>query len=105
MRRVEDQTSLFEEPHDPGGLLIKLPAGIRSTAAYGGPNDCYRYRLERGWEEGGKKGMFLMMNPSTATEYFDDRTLKKIRGFAMRWGFGRMLAGNTMAYRVTDQAR
>jgi hypothetical protein len=103
--QVFDQGTLFDVPHNPGGKLLKLPAGIISKAIFGGPNDCYRYRLERVWDSSLKSIMFLMMNPSTATEQWDDPTLAKVRKFATQWGYGRLLVGNSMAYRCTNQAR
>jgi hypothetical protein len=46
-----------------------------------------------------------MMNPSTADPLVDDRTVYRCRRFAEDWGFGRLLVGNTFAYRCTDQSR
>jgi hypothetical protein len=99
------QPSLFDTPHHAGGKLLRLPAGIESKATFGGPGECYRYRLERIWDRSLKTIMFLMMNPSTATEHYDDATLAKVRKYATFWGYGRLLVGNTFAYRCTDQGR
>jgi hypothetical protein len=46
--------------------------------------------------------MFLLMNPSVATEEFADPTLLKTGFFARAWGYGSQLVGNVHAYRATD---
>jgi len=84
---------------------LKLGADVASTATYDGPNDCYRYTLHRVWDETGPAVMWLMMNPSVATEYGDDRTVAKCQRYARAWGYGSMYVGNTFGYRCTDQKR
>jgi hypothetical protein len=92
--------------HDPGGKrLLKLPPGTRSTARFGGPDDCYRYELLREWDGALPAILFVMMNPSTADVQFDDSTVAKCGRLARAWGFGALLVGNTFAYRCTDQRR
>lgn len=68
-------------------------------------SDCrlYRYRLER------DEGLFaagstaiIMVNPSTADASNDDATIRKLRGFAARNGWGRIIVGNLFAFRATD---
>lgn len=44
----------------------------------------YRYRLSRVWGEG-RRATFIMLNPSTADEYVDDRTLARCLAFARDW--------------------
>ncbi|MEG9430718.1 DUF1643 domain-containing protein [Terriglobus sp. ADX1] len=90
-------------PHDPGGKsLFPLPPHVRGSADFDGPNDEYRYRLERVWDQTRPACMFVLMNPSTATPEVDDPTVRNCRLYAERWGFGRLLIGNTFAYRLTD---
>jgi hypothetical protein len=43
-----------------------------------------------------------MFNPSTADENLDDPTIRKCRGFALRWGYGRMVIVNLFAIRGSD---
>jgi hypothetical protein len=61
----------------------------------------YRYTLHRDWADGQCVG-FLMFNPSTADETIDDPTIRKCRGFAERWGYGRMVIVNLFSIRGTD---
>jgi hypothetical protein len=61
----------------------------------------YRYRLER---EGPGEGrtVVIMVNPSTADAEQDDATVRKLKGFGARNGWGRIIVGNLFAYRATD---
>lgn len=61
----------------------------------------WRYTLHRRWDDGPSVA-FLMLNPSTADEWQDDPTIRKCRGFAQRWGYGRMVIVNLFAIRGTD---
>lgn len=100
--------------HDPGGRRMRpLPFGVVGDAVFGGPNDCYRYRLSREWPievAPARTALLVMMNPSMANPLFDDPTVFKIWKMVQRWtwrgiphSFGRMLVGNVFAYRSTDQ--
>ncbi|MBU8540210.1 DUF1643 domain-containing protein [Falsiroseomonas tokyonensis] len=96
---------LFDAPrHHAGNRVLVRSAGSQGTALFGGPLDCYRYRLGRRWGEG-PSVLFIMMNPSTASAEADDATIAKVTKFAKRWGFGGLLIGNVHAYRCTDQTR
>jgi hypothetical protein len=67
----------------------------------------YRYLLERrGPIPGAGKGLcvWVMLNPSTATEAQDDPTIRKCRGFARRWGYADVAIVNLFAWRSTDPA-
>ena len=64
----------------------------------------YRYRLERSW---GKRFSprwcgFVMLNPSTADESQDDRTIRRCIGYAQSSEFDGLVVGNLFAYRATD---
>lgn len=82
-----------------------LSDDVKSTAFYGGPGDCYRYRLTRIWDATKPRILWIMMNPSVATETEDDRTVAKCQRLARKWGYGSMNVGNSFAYRCTDQKR
>ena len=82
----------------------KVPADVIVYAEFAGTDDCYRIRLSHEWESGKGTVMFAMMNPSAAAIKWSDSTVDKCRKFARRWGFKRLLVGNAMAYRSTQQA-
>ena len=45
---------------------------------------------------------FIMLNPSTADDFFDDATIRRCVGFAKRWGFSGLVVTNLFAYRATQ---
>jgi hypothetical protein len=71
-----------------------------SVAVY---SDCerYRYLLTRRWAAG-PKALFVMLNPSTATEYQNDPTVERCERRARTLGFGAFRVTNIFAYRATD---
>ena len=58
-----------------------------STAVY---SDCerYRYSLTRVWNDQAGKVLFVMLNPSTATEVQNDPTVERCERRARTLGFG-----------------
>lgn len=60
----------------------------------------YRYNLTRTWESG-PRVTFVMLNPSTADETANDRTLVRCMNFAKNWGFSGLTVVNLYAYRAT----
>jgi hypothetical protein len=72
-----------------------------STAVY---SDCerYRYLLTRVWEPAGRKALFIMLNPSTATEVQNDPTVERCERRARTLGFGGFRVTNIFAWRDTD---
>ncbi len=73
----------------------------QSTAVY---SDCehYRYTLTRTWDETGQKALFIMLNPSTATEVQNDPTVERCERRARALGFGAFRVTNIFAWRDTD---
>ena len=63
----------------------------------------YRYELWRHLENG-KSGTiaFIGLNPSTADETTDDRTVAKCWRWADKWGYGHFCMLNLFAWRDTD---
>lgn len=97
---------LFGPQHNVGSSKpLRLTDDVISTAIYGGHQQCYRYALRREWQHDAPKLMWLMMNPSVATEFGDDRTVAKCQRYARNWGYGSIFIGNSFAYRCTDQKR
>ena len=72
-----------------------------STAVY---SDCekYRYSLGRRWDAAGKQVMFVMLNPSTATEVQNDPTVERCEQRARALGYGGFRVTNIFAWRATD---
>jgi hypothetical protein len=88
--------------HDPGGKVrLAISPDVESYAVWGGPDKCYRYLLRRTWNEKKQHAMFIMMNPSTADEMVDDRSVAKCQRFAKAWDYGGIYVGNTFAYCAT----
>jgi len=72
-----------------------------SVAVY---SDCerYRYELTRTWDPSGRKALFVMLNPSTATEVQNDPTVERCERRARALGFGAFRVTNIFAWRDTD---
>lgn len=72
-----------------------------STAVY---SECenYRYSLTRVWDSGGKRVLFVMLNPSTATEVQNDPTVERCERRARALGYGAFRVTNIFAWRATD---
>lgn len=66
-------------------------------------SDCerYRYLLTRVWGVG-PKALFIMLNPSTATEVQNDPTVERCERRARALGFGAFRVTNIFAFRATD---
>ena len=62
----------------------------------------YRYILWRIWDQTKPIVLFIGLNPSTADEGNDDRTISKCIGFAKRWECGGLYMANLFAFRATE---
>lgn len=78
-----------------------LKGDADSTAVY---SDCerYRYLLTRVWNPDGQRALFVMLNPSTATETQNDPTVERCERRARALGFGSFRVTNIFAFRATD---
>jgi hypothetical protein len=75
--------------------------GVASWAWYS-PCERYRYGLRRVWEASDKgELLYVMLNPSTATEQANDPTIERCQRRAMQLGFGGIRIANLFAYRAT----
>ncbi|MCA2014283.1 DUF1643 domain-containing protein [Cereibacter sphaeroides] len=72
-----------------------------STAVYS-PCEAFRYTLTRTWDPAGRKVLFVMLNPSTATEVQNDPTVERCERRARALGYGSFRVCNIFAYRATD---
>lgn len=84
-------------------LLLRehIEIGRVSSALYS-PCEIYRYALTREWDETGNKLLFIMLNPSTATEEKNDPTIERCERRAVALGYGAFRACNLFAFRATD---
>ena len=73
-------------------------SGKESGATFS-PCRTWRYLLWRQWDESLPTVMFIGLNPSTADETVNDRTISKCIKFAKTWGFGTYLMGNLYGIR------
>ena len=78
-----------------------LKGDAPSVAVY---SDCmaFRYLLTRTWDSKGPRALFIMLNPSTATEVQNDPTVERCERRARALGFGAFRVTNIFAYRATD---
>lgn len=80
-----------------------LLADPGATATFS-PDGRYRYTLTREWNRSLPRILWIMLNPSTATEFVLDPTIKRCVSFSGRWGYGSLDVVNLFALRATDPA-
>ncbi|MGI9393606.1 MAG: DUF1643 domain-containing protein [Boseongicola sp.] len=78
--------------------------GVASEAVY---SSCerYRYSLTRVWNPSAKRLLYVMLNPSKATELANDATVERCERRARRLGYGAMRVCNIFAWRETHPDR
>lgn len=76
--------------------------GDAASEAVYSPCEAYRYLLTRTWDPAGKRALFVMLNPSTATEVQNDATVERCERRARALGFGAFRVTNIFAFRATD---
>ena len=75
--------------------------GDAASEAIYSPDSRYRYALTRIWSPG-PRALFVMLNPSTATELQNDPTVERCERRARALGFGSFAVANIFAFRATD---
>ena len=75
--------------------------GDAASRAVYSPDQRYRYSLTRTWAPGNTV-LFVMLNPSTATEVQNDPTVERCERRARHLGFGGFAVANIFAFRATD---
>lgn len=84
-------------------MLIRAhQKGDAASRAEYSPCEAYRYSLTRVWDPAGGRVLFVMLNPSTATEVQNDPTVERCERRARALGFGAFRVCNIFAYRATD---
>jgi hypothetical protein len=88
---------------DPSQAVIRtfLKGDAASVATYS-PCLLYRYELTRIWDEQARRALFVMLNPSTATEAQNDPTVERCERRARALGYGAFRVTNIFAFRATD---
>jgi hypothetical protein len=66
------------------------------------PCEAWRYSLTRVWDPKGGRALFVLLNPSTATEVQNDPTVERCERRARALGFGAFRVCNIFAFRATD---
>ena len=61
-------------------------------------DDKNRYQLWRIWNNNKPLILFILLNPSTADDKNDDKTVKKLIGFTKKYDFGGFYIGNLFSY-------
>ncbi len=83
---------------------MPLPEGVTGSAEFS-PCGRYRYRLSRSWGKGDepvRRVCFCGLNPSDAGATDDDPTIRRLVGFARRWGFNELVMVNLYPWIETD---
>ena len=65
-------------------------------------NGVYRYSLHRQWDATKQDLLWVMLNPSSATDKTNDPTMRRCMDFAIDNGYGSMTVVNLFALRSTD---
>jgi hypothetical protein len=65
----------------------------------------YRYLLSREWDTTLPKVLFIMLNPSTASQETEDQTSRQCLHFAKKFGFGSLEIVNLFALISTDPTK
>lgn len=86
--------------------MILRKARVRDTRSEALYSDCetYRYALTREWDSTAPRLLYVMLNPSRATEAQNDPTIERCERRARRLGYGAFRACNLFALRQTDPA-
>lgn len=94
---MSEQLPLFQD-------VQPVPCGTRKGVLYDAVfSTCrkYRYSLWRQWANTDYV-LFIGLNPSTATEFVDDPTIRRCMDFAQGFGGGALCMANIFAWRDTD---
>ena len=90
---------------EPGPITRTHVKGDAPSVAVYSPCERYRYSLTRTWNPKGRRVMFVMLNPSTATEVQNDPTVERCERRARALGYGAFRVTNIFAWRDTDPRR
>ncbi len=83
-------------------ILRSHQAGDTFSTALYSPCESYRYLLTRLWDPDAARLLFVMLNPSTASELRNDPTVARCEARARALGHGAVRVANLFAFRATD---
>lgn len=93
----------------PGPLPVRMPSSLWESPATFSDDRLHRFTLTRvltppmlSTGRVLRRCLFVMLNPSTATDTVDDPTIKRCSRFAASWGFDRLMVVNLFSLRSTD---
>jgi len=87
---------------DTAAIRRRHRKGDADSIAVYSPCEAYRFELTRVWQPAGGRVLFVMLNPSTATEVQNDPTVERCERRARALGFGAFRVCNIFAFRATD---
>ena len=99
---VESDTVEGHMAEDSALILRQHQKGDAASEAVYSPCLRYRYILTREWDAAAGRVLFVMLNPSTATEVQNDPTVERCERRARALGFGAVRVTNIFAFRATD---
>jgi len=83
-------------------MIRQHQAGGTSSGAVYSRCGTYRYLLTRLWDPAAPRLLFVMLNPSTASETRNDPTVARCEARARAMGQGAVRVANLFAFRATD---
>lgn len=82
--------------------ILEATVGIQVRTATFSDDEKYRYCLDIVWNPAFMLMTVIGLNPSTADHMKDDNTIRRVIGFAGKWGYGGLRMLNAFALRSTD---
>ncbi|NNF24378.1 MAG: DUF1643 domain-containing protein [Rhodobacteraceae bacterium] len=83
-------------------IVREFQKGDAASVAVYSECERYRYLLTREWTPDAGRVLFVMLNPSTATEVQNDPTVERCERRARALGYGAFRVCNIFAWRDTD---
>jgi hypothetical protein len=83
-------------------VVREFKKGDAASVAVYSACERYRYALTRVWRPEAERALFVMLNPSTATEVQNDPTVERCERRARAAGHGAFRVVNIFAWRATD---
>ncbi len=82
-----------------------IPPLVKKATAWFSHDELYRFELTMELEKNPRRWvLFTLLNPSTATAFKVDPTVRRCIGYAMQWKFDGLMIANAFAYRSTKRA-